>query len=131
MAIWKPLQYVSSSDRHSIDDWRKGLPLGPPRVYLDRFLSTMVQRERWEWPELRLLRGHLAGLSELRWTCDSVPYRIIGYKTREYEYLMLIGCTHNKKKYTPSDALDTAHRRREAIRKGEASSDEYQLLSYK
>ena len=126
---WRLLQYVSSSGRRAIEDWRKQLPVGAPQAYLDTFLKLMVKRNKWEPPDIKPLKGRGVGLTELRWQSGRVPHRIIGYQTGEHEYLMLIGCTHNAKKYNPPDAIDTARRRREAIQKGDASSVEYKLLS--
>jgi len=45
---WRLYQYVSPAGRRAIDDWRKSLPIGPPRADMDTFLRDMVKRDLWE-----------------------------------------------------------------------------------
>ena len=130
MARWKLNQYVSPSGRKSIDDRRKDLPVGAPRADMDVFLKFMVKALEWEYPDIDSLKGdRFAGLTELRWKSGRVPHRIFGYKTGDFEYLMLIGCTHNGKKYSPVDAMETARTRKIQIENGEASTCEYRLIT--
>ena len=99
---------------------------------MDAFLAFMVKLETWEYPDIDSLKGdRYKGLTELRWKSGKMPHRILGYQTGAFEYLMLIGCTHNEKKYDPPEAMETARRRREEIQKGEASTSEYKLISDK
>lgn len=126
MYVWQLFQYVSPNGRHAIDDWRKSIPIGH-RAYLDTFLRTMVTREVWEPPDLEPLRGKQSGLTELRWKCGKLPYRIIGYRLAIHQYVMLIGCTH-RESYDPQHALETAVLRRTQIENQEVSYREYQLI---
>ena len=127
---WKLFQYQSGSGRKAIDDWRKDIPVGLPRADLDNFLKIVAKKDKWEYPDLDSLQSKkYQGLSELRWRSGNVPYRIIGYSQADHEYVMLIGCTHNNKKYTPPDALGTAVKRRDKINSGEATICEYTLLT--
>jgi hypothetical protein len=127
LAKWRLYQYVSLNGRKAIDDWRKTLPVGPPRADMDTFLRDMVKIEKWEPPELELLHGEQAGLTELRWKSGKLPHRIFGYQVGDHEYLMLIGCTH-RETYNPPGALETVLVRRRQIQNNEASIDEYQLV---
>ena len=127
---WRLLQYVSSSGRKAIEDWRKWLPVGLPRADLDSFLKLVAKQDKWEYPIIGGLTGKkYQGLSELRWRSGNVPHRLIGYTSEEHVFVMLIGCTHNKKKYDPSDALDTAVKRKKKIKNGEAGTCEYKLIT--
>jgi hypothetical protein len=97
---------------------------------LDGFLKIMVKLKDWEYPDINALQGkRFAGLTELRWKSGRKPHRIFGYQSNNLEYTMLIGCTHDKKKYDPPDAMETARRRKIEIESGEASTHEYQLLT--
>jgi hypothetical protein len=131
MFRWKLLQYVSPNGRRVIEDWRKKkLPVGAAQADLDTFLKNLAKLEKWEPPFIEALQGaRYKGLSELRWKSGRVPYRILGYQTGPKEYLMLIGCTHNQKKYDPADALETARRRRDQINKKEGSTCEFKLTT--
>ncbi len=57
-----------------------------------------------------------------------VPHRLFGYTIADHQYLLLIGCTHNAKKYEPPDAMETARKRREQINNQEATFVEYKLI---
>jgi hypothetical protein len=126
---WRLLQYLSSGGRGAIDDWRKSLPVNPQQADLDTFLKMMVKLDKWEYPHIKPLTGPHAGLTELRWKSGGLQHRIVGYRTGEHEYLMLVGCTHRGKQYNPSDALNTARRRKQQIEQKEALSNEYKLLT--
>jgi hypothetical protein len=109
---------VSLSGRKVMDDWRRGLQIGP-RVALDTFLKNMAKRAEWGSPE--------KGLTELRWVSGNVQHRVIGYGSGDHEYTMLIGCTHKDKRYSPTNALSTAVDRRSHLQRGDAQTDEYEL----
>ncbi len=116
--------------RKAIEDWRKSLPVGAPSADLDTFLKTMAKQSEWAYPHIGPLRGKkFKGLTELRWQSGNVPYRILGYQSADHKYVMLIGCTHNKKKYDPANALDTVVKRRNQLQRGEATTREYLLLT--
>ena len=97
---------------------------------MDTFLKNLVKLRTWEYPVIDSLKGErFRGLSELRWKSGRTPHRILGYEFGEFEYLMLVGCTHNERKYNPPDALETALRRRKEIEQGRATFCEYRLIT--
>lgn len=124
---WRLYQYVSPNGRKAIADWRKSLPMGPPRADLDTFLRDMVKQDVWSSPSFEPLQREQRGLWELRWKCNRLPYRIVGYLPADHEFLMLIGCTH-RESYDPQDALETALLRWKQIQNNEAFYDGYQLI---
>ena len=130
---WTFFQYVSPNGRKAINDWRKSMPQGEFRADLDYFLRQLAKKTKWEYPDIDTLKGeYLKGLTELRWKSGGIPHRLFGYQLGEFEYLLLIGCTHgDKNKYDPVDARETAARRRDAIQRNEASYDQYPLISSK
>jgi putative component of toxin-antitoxin plasmid stabilization module len=128
---WKLSEYRSSSGRLAMTDWRKGLPVGLPRADMDTFLKNMAKLEKWTYPDIGSLKGkNNHGVYELRWRSGNVPHRILGYMRSDHEFVMLIGCTHDKKKYYPSGCMETAVDRRKKIQSGEASINEYQLPTH-
>jgi hypothetical protein len=130
MSVWRFLQYVSPQGRAAIDDWRKSLPVGVPRANLDTFLKTMAKSREWAPPDIDTLKGsRYLGLMELRWKSGRKPHRVLGYQSAEGEYTMLVGCTHDGRKYDPPDAFETAVRRKKQIESGEAQAREYQLVT--
>ncbi len=92
-----------------------------------RSLKMMAKSREWAPPDIDTLKGS-RGVTELRWRSGRKPHRILGYRSGELEYTMLVGCTHDKK-YDPRDALETAVRRKKQIEGGEAQAREYQLYT--
>jgi hypothetical protein len=136
---WRLEEYVSPMGRKAIADWRKKLAVGAPKAFLDKFLKDRVKEAKWGYPVIDGLKGEkYQGLSELRWRCGR-PHRIIGYslntpkidgpKEEQHAgvFVMLIGCTHDGKKYYPTECLDSASDRKKEIEQGKASTIEYIL----
>jgi len=110
-----------------MEDWRAGLPVGG-RASMDTFLRTVARKDNWTHPDIKALKGKkYKGLSELRWSFDGVPYRLIGYTVSDHTFLGLIGCTHDSKKYKPPSALDSAVERKKLIANEKATTSEYRL----
>jgi hypothetical protein len=129
---WTLLEYVSPAGRGVITDWRNDLVSASRKADLDSFLRNMVKNSNWCPPNIKGLHGkHLTGLWELRWRSDNgVPHRIGGYFPDEIGiFVMLIGWTHNKKKYDPPSALETILNRKNFVKTGAATLREYQILT--
>jgi hypothetical protein len=135
---WRLEEYVSPNGRAAITSWRKKLKAGAPKAFLDKFLKDRVREFTWTSPQIDRLTGDkYQGLSELRWKCGR-PHRIIGYSVRlpradgpkeerKGLFVMLIGCTHDGKKYYPTECLDSAADRKKEIEQGKAKTSEYIL----
>jgi hypothetical protein len=130
VVVWKLLQYVSPTGRKVIDDWRGSLTTVVRKADFDSFLRNLVKKSKWVYPDVGGLSGkHLKGLYELRWKSDGVPHRIGGYFAADDEFVMLIGWTHNKKKYDPPTALELILTRKKNLKTGEAALCEYTILT--
>src|SRR5258707_379016 len=111
------------------------MPQGPFKADLDTFLRTMAKTSKWARGDIHPLSGDPSkGLTELRWTSGKVEHRIIGFQLAYtnaglHEYLMLIGCTHKQRVYSPPDAIATANDRRKMIASGQATTSEYPLIT--
>lgn len=127
--VWRLWQYRSPMGNEAITDWRKGLTISN-MADLDTFLRNMVRKTKWAYPDVRGLSGkHLKNLHELRWRgADNVPHRIGGYFSSDNEFVMLIGWTHDKKKYDPPSALESLQKRKKRVNAGEASLIEYPIF---
>jgi hypothetical protein len=123
------MEYVSPTGRAAITDWRKELSTAARKADLDTFLKMQVTVREWTSPVIKALQGKAwKGLYELRWKSDGVPHRIGGYFADSSTFVMLIGFTHNQKKYDPSATFDTILVRRKQIEKKEASLNEFKIL---
>jgi hypothetical protein len=127
---WKLWQYISPMGNESITDWRSSLTVSN-LADLDTFLRNMAKKSKWAYPDVGGLAGKpLKGLHELRWRGEQgVPHRIGGYFAADNEFVMLIGWTHNKKKYDPPSALESLQKRKNRVNTGEASLIEYPILT--
>ncbi len=127
MPLWlKPIRcYVSPGGRNQISAWYEGL-LPQERADADEFIKIMRKMQEWKMPNYRpSLRGY-PGLGELRWVSERKQHRLIGYLLRG-SYYALIGCTHKQRNYEPSEALETADKRKRQLQRGEAGTVAYDL----
>ena len=119
--LWSLFQYVSPMGRLAIDDWRKGLS-ATRRASFDVFFRNLVKLPKWKYPDIDSLKGkHLSGFYELRWKSERVPHRVGGYFAAPDEFVILIGWTHNEKKYDPPEALGMLPKRKRQIETEEAT----------
>jgi hypothetical protein len=117
--------YVSPAGNNKIADWYQGLP-GQERADTDEFIKIMRKSQDWSLPNYRpKLTGH-KGLGELRWSSEKKQHRLVGYLKGGVFYA-LIGCTHKQQIYSPTNALETADKRKGEIENGSASTVEYDL----
>ena len=65
----------------------------------------------WREPLFRRLRGDLAGLGEMRFKCDRVQQRPLGFVSGPYEFTMLFWATEKGDKLVPKSAGSIALRR--------------------
>jgi len=129
VVLWRLWEYVSPAGRNVISDWREGLPTVTRKADFDSFLRYQSTAEKWESPELRSFSGKKwKGLHELRWKSGGVPHRIGGYFAAPDEFVMLIGFTHNQKKYDPPDMFETILKRRKLLQNGGATLHEFKIL---
>lgn len=119
--VWKLLQYVSPMSRKAIDDWRTELSI-QRRADCDVFLRNLVKLPRWKYPDVDSLKGKkFSGFYELRWKSQKVPHRIGGYFGGDGTFVMLVGWTHNAKKYDPPLALELLPKRKRQLFTNEAT----------
>lgn len=122
------LCFVSPAGNNKIREWYQAL--GPvEKATADEFIKNMRRKREWAMPDYRpSLRGKpgYRRLGELRWECNNVQHRLVGYFQDE-AFAIMIGCTHKQQRYNPEDALETAVRRRKQVEGGEASLHEYDL----
>ncbi len=85
---------------------------------------------KWTYPDVTaFLVSTLKNLYDFDGSVDGVPYRIGGYFASNSEFVMLIGWTHNKKKYDPPSALESLQKRKEETKYREATLCEYAILT--
>lgn len=127
--VWSLFQYVSPMRRRAIDDWRSGLSV-TRRAEFDVFFRNLVKLPQWKHPDIGSLKGkQLSGFRELRWRSQNVPHRVGGYFSAPDEFVMLIGWTHNARKYDPPTALEMLPKRKRQLQTGEATLNEFTVTT--
>jgi hypothetical protein len=121
--IWTFNEFVSSGDRPTITEWYSSLNPAVQAIFDDRLAFLAIHpRTQWQMPEFRILSGREGreGLSEIRWKACGVQWRVLGFfSPGVMDYIMLIGCNHRQNRYDPTDALETAIRRKKSVERGE------------
>ena len=126
MDIWNFREYQSVEGKLPVSEWYE--KLSPRnRARAKRFMGIARKLERLEMPDFKSLRGKkFKGLLEARWHGENnVPYRIFCYIPSGRRVIFLCGCTHKDRRYNPTNASDTAVRRRKEIQDGRASTREF------
>ena len=121
------LCFVSPTGKDKIRDWYDDL--GPAeRATADAFIKTVLRKQDWVMPYyLPALSGSkdLKRIGELRWICNNVNHRLVGYLMNGVDFAAMIGCTHKQQVYNPASALETAITRRKQIGRKEGTLREY------
>lgn len=85
-----------------------------------RYLANTPKAD-WKKPHARKLKG-VKDLYEIRFEANNVQHRPLGFfGLGAKEFTILIWATHKQDIYDPSEAIETAEKRRALIEKGEAS----------
>lgn len=117
------LCYVSEAGRNKIADWYCDLSAAE-QADADAFIAMVRKLKEWKMPDFKPLS---AGLSELRWKSENKQHRLIGY-FKAGAFVLLIGCTHKQQIYSPSDALETASKRKKNLEAGKGKVSDYDQL---
>ncbi|RPI22100.1 MAG: hypothetical protein EHM61_23105 [Acidobacteria bacterium] len=122
---WSFWCYTSRTGRRVVEEWLDSVPASAQANYtaIKRRLKLL---QEWPEPAFRKLRGrNYSGLGEIRFSDDdNVQYRLIGYHSSESRFVILIGCTHKQRRYNPTNALETAVKRKKQVAKGKVSLHE-------
>lgn len=122
MAAWDFREYQSAEGKLPVSEWFTELSQ-KNRARADRFMRIARNLDRLEMPHFRRFQQ----LFEARWFGENkIPHRIFCYiPSSDRRVIFLCGCTHKDKRYSPTNAYDTAVKRRDEIEKGEANTREF------
>ena len=120
---WRFWDYISGTN-NPIENWYQGLSEDAQYLF-DSMLKNISKVESpLQWTAFkRFLQGKLKEerIWELAFRADRRQYRILGiFGKQRKEAVLLLGCYHKDKKYTPTDALETAFKRARDFREGRA-----------
>ncbi|WP_239250057.1 hypothetical protein [Candidatus Nitrotoga sp. M5] len=91
-----------------------------------RYLSNTFKRD-WNRPHARKLKG-ATDIYEIRFEANGVQQRPIGFfGLLSNDFTILIWATHKQDIYDPAEAIETASKRRDFLKKGTASNSPLQI----
>ena len=117
--MWIFQEYKSGADKCPVSEWHEELsPISQARI--DKFMAIARIQDQLG-PDFQ----NFHELLEARlWGENRVPHRIFCYISSHRYVTFLCGCTHRGKKYKPTNAYDTAIRRRKEIEEKGAKTRE-------
>ena len=127
VAKWTFYDYVEGG-QNPIENWYGELS-DAGRFGFDALLKDRAKTDNHlEWG-LKPLQGEAKklGVWELKFIADKKQYRILGVFEASKRAVLLIGCYHKGKVYTPPNALDTACKRAKKLTANKAGMCERKI----
>lgn len=121
---WTFWDFVFLNDSNPVEDWRNDLS-DEGKLNFNSALKAIINVDNpLHWvPLKRFLKGKYRKyrIWELEFKADGRQYRILGNFGQERKHAVLLaGCYHKVRIYTPPDALDSAFDRARWITEGRA-----------
>lgn len=132
---WRFWDYAITKGNNLFNEWYEDDLSDEGRYQLDALLKNCSKIERLEhWLGFkRFLVGKYSDqrIWELKFRADKREYRILGvfHASERKQVVLLLGCYHKDKVYTPRSALDTAHKRAKRYKENGATLYERTIKS--
>ncbi len=126
---WSFHDYVEGG-RNPIEDWYLNDLADGGRFGFDALLKNTAKTENHlQWSGFKYLKGEPKNyrIWQLDFFADRKQYRILAVFRPGKQAVLLIGCYHKGKLYTPPKALDTACKRAKALREERAGTRERKI----
>lgn len=125
--FWKFFDWVDSDGSNPIEKWLAG-ESDEVRMLFNSVLKEARKRRNYlDWPCFRHKMGGKPGdegVNELGFRADGRQYRLLVKFDGVLQAVILCGCFHKGKRYTPADALETSVKRAKALSQGKAGRHE-------
>ena len=130
--LWRFWDFGYTDNSNPIEDWYQNDLSDESKFDFDNLLKNICQIEsHLEWGCFRgIMKGELRSqrIWELGFVSDGRQYRLLGKFTEaRRNVVILVGCYHKQKVYTPTDALHTACIRSKALSEGRATYHERKI----
>ena len=110
---WQFRCYVSARE---VDEIRKSYDASSAKVkakFKSRLkLLSNLPYEQWNEKLYKNLKGNCKGISEIRFFEDRVQQRPLGYKSDEWEFILLIWAREKNNRFEPPNACQQALNRK-------------------
>jgi len=124
------LDFTRANGNNPIQDWYSSLGDHGQQVLNSLLKSNSKIGAPLHWTGLKFLKGDMGGIWELRFYSDGVQQRLLGMFDGTKRAVLLMGCYHKGRNYTPPDALATTLTRKAYWEKGDCiKSNERQITA--
>ncbi|MGD0599277.1 MAG: hypothetical protein ABR988_05610 [Terriglobales bacterium] len=127
---WSFADYVEGG-RNPIADWYANDLSDDGRMQFDALLKNTGKIESHvQWSGFKFPKGELRKhrIWQLDFLADGRQYRVLGvFGSIRRQAVLLVGCYHKGKVYTPPDAFDTACKRAKALSEKRAATSERKI----
>lgn len=125
---WTFCDYVAG-ESNPIEEWYLELSEGAQDLFDDLIKNISKIENPLEWGTRGFLQGKYKRerIWELGFVSDGRQYRILGIFDGPKRAIILIGCYHKGRVYTPANALDTAYERAKNLRLKKAGTHERKI----
>jgi hypothetical protein len=124
---WRFYDFVNERDDNLIEDWKNGLSEASQNAFNDILKENKKTENQLNWLGFR---GFLEGgckkyrIWELGFKCENVQYRLLNIFEPGRTVVLLVGCYHKGRVYTPADALKLACKRAKSLEEGDGGRHE-------
>lgn len=129
--VWRFWDFAYTNNSNPIEDWYQNDLSDESKFDFDNLLKNICQiKNHLEWGSFRgIMKGELREqrIWELGFVSDSRQYRLLGKFSPGRNVVLLVGCYHKQKVYTPADALRSACIRSKALSEGRATYHERKI----
>ncbi len=126
---WTFWDYVSPGGNNMIEKWRTHDLSDEGRLMFSKLLKNIRRTDNHlDWLGFRrFIKRHANKIWELEFSSDGRQYRVFGDFAGEKQAVLLMGCYHKGRVYTPTDAIDQAFKRKELLKNGTATHEERKI----
>ena len=129
--LWRFWDFIYEDGTNPIERWYINDLSDEARFTFDTLLKDIRKiNNHLEWGCWRgYLRGKLREqrIWEIGFFSDGRQYRILGVFRGSKQAILLVGCYHKQKNYTPTDALNSAYVRSKALSEGKGTCHERKI----
>lgn len=120
---WAFSDYVEGA-RNPIEDWYQELSDEGKFGFDSLLKNTAKIDDHLRWGGFKYLKGEpkKEHIWQLDFIADKRQYRVLGVFSGTKHAVLVMGCYHKGKTYTPHNALETARKRATALREGKAGT---------
>ncbi len=112
------MDYVASNGSNPVQEWYRTKLSIQQATDLEEVIGILGKSKHWGMPDFRWLPK---GLGEVRLKARP-PIRLVGCAGKLIgQFVFLIGCTHKETRYDPTNALDTASKRKRDLEQNRGS----------